>query len=132
MDGLTDEQMKQRFAYRDYVDAETLCDVLCTAVEGGIGYWCMIDNTTEDFKETYEKGMNTSESVSYILIAKKGKVILKDTEGVSHSLSLEKLLSGISLNALQRPFDCDLECHDTITADCIIQYAIFGRIVYND
>lgn len=33
------------------VTEEDISDILCSAIEGGIGYWACLDNTTEEFKD---------------------------------------------------------------------------------
>lgn len=53
----------------------------------------------------------------------------KDNE-VDLPLTLDKLMEGVKLNAVNRPFDSDLENADATTNDCIFQYAIFGEVIY--
>ena len=31
-------------------DVEDIDDIICTALEGGIGYWACLDNSTEEFE----------------------------------------------------------------------------------
>jgi hypothetical protein len=40
------------------------------------------------------------------------------------------LSNGIKLNAIHRPHDADPDRGDATTCDCIIQYAMFGKVVY--
>jgi hypothetical protein len=112
-----------------------LADIICTAVEGGIGYWATIDNTTIAFGECYKRDLCTSEAV-WDIIKNGGEVVLFDNEedqpevGKTWTLTLEKFLKGVSTNMTCRPFDCDPEDCDAVMADCIIQYALFDEIIY--
>ena len=65
-------------------------------------------------------------------ILKGESLIVKDTEeNKTYELTLEKLINGIKLNATERSHDNYFnDNHDAITYDCIIQYAIFGELVY--
>ena len=62
-----------------------------------------------------------------------GEVEITDLEGdeePKYKLTLERLLVGIQKNEEKRPFDCDLENYDAITADCIFQYALYDEVVF--
>lgn len=48
-----------------------------------------------------------------------------------YTLTLDKLLKGIKLNSIKRDFDRDIGNGDAVTFDCIVQYAIFGDVVYS-
>lgn len=47
-----------------------------------------------------------------------------------YELTLKKLLNGIKLNAENRPDDSSIEDGDGETMDCIIQYALFGDVIF--
>ena len=51
-------------------------------------------------------------------------------EDEKYELTLEKLLNGIKLNTENRPDDCDIDDGDANTMDCIIQYGLFGDIIF--
>lgn len=108
--------------------------IICGALEGGIGYWAVLDSSTEDYKAK-PKGVATSEWTSKLLLEGK-TVTLFDNEAESENeaekweLTLEKVLKGIELNAINRPHDSDLENADVYTYDCIIQYGLFGKLVF--
>jgi hypothetical protein len=108
-------------------------NIIVTSFEGGSYYWMGVDNTTEEWKDK-PKGEPVSTWATKLIIEGK-EVKLYDVEGSDDDsewiLTLDKILDGIKLNKLQRSYDADLENMDAITADSIIQYALFKEIVYN-
>ena len=118
------------------VTQENVDDIMCTAFEGGITYWCpraeLVKQPESDIKYTHEA------------ISRGGEIELYDAEkDEKHLLTLEKFKEG-----LQRFLRCEnhnscynsgviqdgeLDCGsiDATCADMIIQYAIFGEIVYS-
>jgi hypothetical protein len=104
-------------------------NIVVTAFEGGCNYWMGLIRT----KEWEDKPKNEPLGTWATKLLIEGKTIkLYDIEDDEEGweLTLEKVLKGIELNVVNRPFDCDLEDFDAYTADCIIQYALFGEIVY--
>lgn len=127
---------------------EDIDDIICTALEGGIGYWACLDNSTEDFKNAPEEE-TTSETTSRLLKEGKTITLIDEEEDERHELTLEKLLAGIKLylEDKKRPYNIladnlssaeyrkgvyELDCCmvDADVADMIIQYAIFGELVF--
>lgn len=127
------------------VTEEDVDDIVTTALEGGICYWC---NRAE------VKGEYIGEFASE-QIGKGGTLLLHvveafdDDETEWYELSKEKLLKGVKkyLEDESKPYNilCDstdsvgsskgyyvLDCSmvDAIIADMIVQYALFGEIVY--
>lgn len=105
-------------------------NIIVTAFEGGTNYWCGIDNTTPEWN-TKPKDMPVSQYIVELLVS--GETVkLYDVEDESKEweLNLQKLLSGYILNCEKRPHDCDIEDGDATTADCIVQYALFGDVIY--
>lgn len=114
------------------VTQEDIDDIMVSALEGGINYWC--GKTEVDGKYL---GEYASEQIS-----RGGTLILHDTEeGRKELLTKEKLLQGIKMYA-EQPNSSDIfevidhELHidcgmvDAEVADAIIQYAIFAEIFY--
>lgn len=118
------------------VTDEDVMDIMCSAIEGGIGYWACLDNTTKEFEDA-PKDEPYSETCAKILL-NGGGVWLVDEDG-DYWLSLERLLIGIEnwfksggdkygAVCIDGTLDCgniDAEC-----ADAIIQFALFDDIVY--
>lgn len=104
--------------------------IICNAIEGGIGYWACLNNTGEDW-EKKPKGVPASTWATVLLLEGKGVEFEDQEDGdKKHTLTLKKLLKGYGLNYKNRPHDNDWENGDATTADCIIQYALFGEVVY--
>lgn len=105
-------------------------DIMVAALEGGINYWC---------DEAAVKGGEYLGKYASDQISRGGTLLLHDTdEDAYRKLDLEKFLKGFKLwlenggdqyGAVQgREVDCcniDADC-----ADAIIQYALFGEVVY--
>lgn len=118
------------------VNAEQVQNIICTALEGGIGYWAGVDNSKEDFKDK-PKEIPLCDWVTILLLD--GRIVYffeadtgeMDAEDLQYKeLTLDKLIEGVRLNHVNRPHDNDLDNMDASTADCIIQYALFNEIVY--
>ena len=112
--------------------AEDINYIIVGAFEGGINHWLL---KVGDYKMNGEigftdkpKGEPVSEHISNLLIEGKNIYIVDDCNDVS-TLTMAKLLKGIQLNHTNRP-QSDKEQYDAIDYDCIIQYAIFGKLVY--
>lgn len=102
---------------------EIIEDIMVTALEGGINYWC--DRALPE--EGYP--LKDDEYLSGYF-ARTGRLILWDNEEESHLLTLGKFQNGFTIEQarggiIRDPGDIDAEI-----ADRIIQYAIFGELVY--
>lgn len=115
------------------VTQEDIDDIMCTAFEGGITYWCDSAKVVGDYL-----GEFASEQIS-----RGGKLILHDFEEDSYDeLTLDKFLSGLEiyLTKWAEPNviyvnECgtsviDAGWIDAIGADMIVQLSIFGDVVY--
>lgn len=103
-------------------------DIMVAALEGGINYWCREAEVVEE-KRCGDWGHEQ--------IARGGALILHDAESSDKwELTLEKFLNGVKLYF-------ELGCHvvvednaidagdiDANDADCIVQLALFGEVVY--
>ncbi len=111
---------------------EDIDDIMCSALEGGINYWCDMVDVDGEYLGEY-----ASEQIS-----KDGVLILHDAEeDREYILTRGNFLMGLEAY-LKRQNTCDfVECvnHelrintsyiDASMADSIIQYAIFGEEVY--
>ena len=99
-------------------------DIMVAALEGGINYWCFKVDVLGEYLGEY-----ASEQIS-----RGGSLKLYDREnGEKYWLDLEKLLKGFELWVEGEAggaivVDC---CEiDAGCADEIIQYALFGEVVY--
>jgi hypothetical protein len=112
------------------VTAEDIDDIMCSALEGGITYWCCKADVVGDYLGEY-----ASEQIS-----RGGTLKLHDAEeNEVHELTLQKFLRGIQLAAEGNYYE-DYEwvigdgidtCNvDAEVADCIIQLALFDEVVF--
>lgn len=111
---------------------EDIDDIMCGALEGGITYWCCEVEVCGEFLGEY----------SHEQIARGGALKLYDREEDKiYELTKEKFLKGVELwamnpvgcNCLEQKdgklrFDC---CNaDAVVCDAIVQYALFGDVIY--
>lgn len=117
---------------------EDIDDIVSTALEGGINYWCSKASVIGKYLGEYASDQ----------ISRGGELILKLREPVEgepdeYVLSREKLLNGIKLylSHPNRPYNIiglldkgeiylETANVDAEVADMIIQYAIFNEIVF--
>ena len=106
---------------------EDIDDIMVSALEGGITYWC---------REAYVP--NRVASWAHEQIARGGTLVLKTYDGEEATLTLENLLEGVSAWVKMHDpaavddyghIDCCLV--DAVAADAIVQYAVFGELVYS-
>lgn len=114
------------------VTEEDIDDIMAGALEGGINYWCNSAKVVGNYLGEYGSEQ----------IARGGKLILHDfEEKKDHTLDLEKFLKGVELYC-KKPTACNileqidgklvLDCcnADALVCDAIIQYALFGDVIY--
>ena len=134
------EDMKIKVEMNVRITQEDIDDIMCTALEGGINYWCRKAEVVGEYLGEYG-----SEQIS-----RGGTLKLHDSEeDAVYELDKEKLIDGIKmyLEDPEKPYDilesasdsvgCSkgesvLDCCmvDAVVADMIIQYALFRTIVY--
>lgn len=95
--------------------------------------WAVLHNDREEWLKYKGTDLTLGEKAVAIILDDKKSIKIggfKGTETPKYELSLERLLKGIALNATQRPWDCDLENYDSITCNCITQYAIYDEVIF--
>ncbi len=109
---------------------DDIANIMINGMEGGINYWAGLNNRGEKW-EGKPKNYALSEWATKLLL--EGESVefydLEEPEEMM-SLTLDKLIEGYAQNYKERPHDNDLENGDAITYDCIIQYALFGKLVF--
>lgn len=103
-------------------------DIMVTALEGGINYWCGRAEVVGEMLGNY-----ASEQIS-----RGGSLILHDAESPDKwELTRDMFLKGVELYFKESHWITvedfafvDLGCMDAPDADCIIQYALFGKLVF--
>lgn len=114
------------------LSTEDIDDIMCGALEGGITYWCKRAEVIGEYLGEYGSEQ----------IARGGMLKLYVREGgKTYELTKEKFLKGIELWA-KNPVGCNclemmdgkfrIDCcnADAVVCDAIIQYAIFGDLIY--
>ncbi len=109
------------------ITQQDIDDIMVTALEGGICYWCRKAEVVGEYLGEY-----ASEQ-----IGRGGSLILYDAESSDKwELTLSKFLNGVKLyleqgchvsvedNAID---PCDIDAND---ADCIIQFGLFGEVQF--
>lgn len=110
---------------------EDIDDIMVGSLEGGSNYWCERVEVLEEYYGEY-----ASEQIS-----RGGSLRFFDIETDDFwDLTLEKFLNGVKLwlesgaafrwNAVTVENKLDCGCIDAIQADSIVQYALFGEIVF--
>ena len=112
---------------------EDIDDIMAGALEGGINYWCDDAEVVVDYLGTYANEQ----------ISRGGQLMLHDMEEDEYRiLSRESFVDGVVMY-LQNPHPYDIvdggdmgfikidtgKC-DAVVCDMIIQYAIFGEVIY--
>lgn len=128
------EKEKKTYIVRPEIEAkltgQDIDDIMVGALEGGINYWCREAEVVGDYLGEYASDQ----------ISRGGKLILHDAESNDKwELDLEKFLNGVKLwlqngddqyHALQKDGTIDCCEIDGEMADLIVQYALFGEVVF--
>lgn len=108
---------------------QMLADILCTAFEGGIGYWCLADHVTRDAEGNYLALVDCMDVEDHG--TKFGDVTLATIR-----LGIERIISGaipiradlledVARSWASNEGDCDADA-----ADCIVQAGLLNNITY--
>jgi hypothetical protein len=112
------------------VTEEDIDDIMCSALEGGINYWCCKAEVIGSYLGEW----------AHEQIARGGSLNLHDAEEDEvYELTIEKFLKGVQL-AVEGNYYADYEwCNgneidtcqvDAEVADAIIQLALFDDVIY--
>ena len=107
------------------VTQQQVDDLLCTAFEGGITYWCDSADVIGSFPE--------GAAYTHETLTRGASIALHDSEGeANYILYIEDFLKGIGMaaNHWKQDIVTFLEDHDADSADSAVQFAIFGELVY--
>ena len=139
---------KFNYSITRVLSIENIKDILTTAVEGGIGYWAVLCNDTKEWTEA--KKLAKEElgdipcycDVIYKMFELNYPVIFEDNECAEYDeddcerweLTLENLLKGCKLfeekHGKSLPLMLKNGDFDAEDADCVVQYALFGELVF--
>lgn len=114
------------------ITGECIDDIMATALDGGITYWCNKAEVIGEYLGEYASDQ----------ISRGGKLKLYDYEAeTTYELTIENLIAGIkalidddsievNLTKRENCFELDEDYLDSTLSDLIIQYAVFGELVY--
>lgn len=113
------------YTTKDKITQQLIDDLLCTAFEGGISYWCSeIDPGQYPIGATY----------GHECLSRGQDIKIHDSEdNVWYTLKLMDYLKGIVQEVQTYPYPSMMvmyDEHDAETADHIVQYALFGELRY--
>lgn len=102
-------------------------DIMCAALEGGICYWCSTAEVIGGYLGEY----------AHEQISRGGALRLHDCESDQvYDLTLKNFLKGMKLyfedgcHVKVEDNSIDTADIDANDADCIVQFALFGEVVY--
>ena len=162
-----EEALSLDYSVQRHLGPKEFQDILCAALEGGIGYWACLDNGTEAWKRARAqlaeelKGLPepwmrvpTYDQIAARVLRNGDAVLFADAEEESESVpeELEWRLTAPALVAAAKRFqeertaelrrrggplalydlaaELDGGDFDADDADAVIQYALFGELVY--
>ena len=103
------------------VSDEDIDDTMCSALEGGITYWCRKVKVVGEYLGEYASDQ----------ISRGGDLILYDAEREDRwTLTLDLFLHGLKLAIEQGYFSGDFDDMDAGIADVIVQLALFDEVVF--
>jgi hypothetical protein len=129
----SDEKVVGTAVIKKELTEDDIATIIINGFEGGINYWAGLD--VKDKPEWAKKPKDEPRATwATKLILEGEEILLYDIEEPDGNevmvLTLDGLIKGYELNAKERPWDSDIENGDAGTADAIIQYAIFGKLVF--
>ncbi len=120
---LTKEAQSLAFAVTTSITADKIENIVVTALECQSNYWAGIDNTTPEWNNAPEDLPVSQFATQLLLEGKAIKLYDVEDEDEQWELDLQKLLKGVGI-AMAAGDDIEDEC------DNVIQYALFGELVY--
>lgn len=120
---LTKEAKALTFKVETTVTAEQIENIIVTSLECQSNYWLGLDNLTDEWDNAPDD-LPASQYATQLILEGKAVTLfdIEDDEEV-WTLTLDKLLKGISI-AMSNGEDIEDE------ADSVMQYALFGGIVF--
>ena len=117
--------------------AEDIEDLVVTALNGGIGYWACLDNTTHEWDSYGEDDYVDSFAAKILMCGNELRFIDNEDRETEYVLTLEMLLDGVK-RYVEEGYDqydvfgdeVDMGNCDAEVADMIMQLAMFGDIVF--
>lgn len=112
------------------IRVEDIENIIVNSFEGGSTYWMGVNNSTAEWNDK-------PQSVPFSIWATKilldgGKIKVYDIEGTEDDdnwyITLEGITNGISVWSMERRNN--MEDWDADDCDCVVQIAIFGKVLF--
>lgn len=116
------------------ISQEDIDEIMCAALEGGITYWCYGAQSIMPDEWMKENNINYLSDVT----GRGGDIVLTTEDG-DYVLTLKAFLTGVqmaiddntvAIETINNEYRIDTCMIDADIADVIIQYALFGKLVY--
>lgn len=116
------------------ISQEDIDEIMCAALEGGITYWCYGAQSIMPDEWLKENNINYLSDVT----GRGGDIVLTTEDG-DYVLTLKAFLTGVqmaiddntvAIETINNEYRIDTCMIDADIADVIIQYALFGKLVY--
>lgn len=116
------------------ISLSRIADLLCTAFEGGVGYWCQIVgyDTPKNPRSIWGED-KIVKYVDYPLCGGSVFVTTDDEQDKQLNLDGTAIMEGLKIMAEKYPrhfSDFLNENEDAVTGDVFVQCCLFGEIVY--
>ena len=133
------------FQYHSTLSDNHVWTWLSMAFEGGSNYWIDHAEIPQETCDRYKRSRNLCEDLSdcqeqgvynwthQIPFLEDGAVNIVTYEGTKHLLNRDTIENGIMLMAMNSPrhfYDMVDEGGDATTADVLLQYSLFGKVIY--
>lgn len=104
-----------------------LADVMTTAIEGGINYWASLDTVSRVEDPTEILGWRYD--AAHLVDLEDGEEYTISLDTIAQGLNrISKILPDCHIASAHRDMDAgDLDAND---ADAVVQYGLFGELVY--
>ena len=115
------------------ISQQEVDDLLCAAFEGGITYWCSRAETVGDWPEGAEYLSDTlSRGATILLTDAESAFDSEDEQPEVRTLTLSNFKRAVVIVAEKygQTVADFVEDHDADSADCVVQVAVFGEVVY--
>ncbi len=112
------------------VTSSEIDDIMCTAIEGGINYWCeSYYGSGGDFSLLPENQVEIKYEWEHLVYG--GYLTMIEDGNIEHKLDQEKFMKGLQMYIDKHHVTTiDTGDIDADGADCIVQYALFGELKY--
>jgi Na+-transporting NADH:ubiquinone oxidoreductase subunit NqrC len=124
----------KNFTVKTEITPKKLAGLLCSAFEGGVGYWCTIKGYAEPKGDVQTLlGDRVYKHVDFPLQG--GAVICEDfyTSDKTHRLNGKAIARGLQVMSAKYPkhfSDFLQDNYDALTGDAFVQCCLFGEVLY--